>query len=72
VTDEDSLCAVLGAGRMELSWPFVLMHCSPWSATENKYHQFKGSWWLKQMCLHFILHCIAKKKGDIKKSENKN
>jgi hypothetical protein len=24
------------------------------------------------MCLHFILYNIVKKKGDIKKSENKN
>jgi hypothetical protein len=40
--------------------------------TENKYHHFQRSWWLKQMCLHFILHYIVKKKGDSKKSENKN
>jgi GTP cyclohydrolase III len=35
MTDEDSLCAVLGAGRMELCWPFVMMHCSPQSANRK-------------------------------------
>jgi hypothetical protein len=35
VNDEDSLCAVLGAGKMELCWPFVMMHCSPQSANRK-------------------------------------
>jgi hypothetical protein len=35
VTDEDSPCAVLGAGRMELCWPFVMMLCSPQSANRK-------------------------------------
>jgi hypothetical protein len=35
VTDEDSPCAVLGAGRMELCRPFVMMLCSPQSANRK-------------------------------------
>jgi hypothetical protein len=35
MTEEDSPCAVLGGGRMELCWPFVMMHCSPQSANRK-------------------------------------
>jgi hypothetical protein len=35
MTDEDSPCAVLGAWRLELCWPFVMMHCSPQSANRK-------------------------------------
>jgi hypothetical protein len=35
VTDEDSPCAVLGAGKMELCWLFVMMSCSPQSANRK-------------------------------------
>jgi hypothetical protein len=36
VTDEDSPIVILDAGRMELCWPFVMMHCSQQPA--NKKH----------------------------------
>jgi hypothetical protein len=35
MSDEDSPCAVLGAGRMELCWLFCMMHCAPQSANRK-------------------------------------
>jgi hypothetical protein len=35
MTDEDSLHAVLGAGRMELCWLFFMTRCSPHSANRK-------------------------------------
>jgi hypothetical protein len=35
MTDEDSLFVLLAAGRMELCWPFVIMHCFPQPAKKN-------------------------------------
>jgi hypothetical protein len=35
VTNEDSPIVVLDVGRMELCWPFVMMHCSPQPANRK-------------------------------------
>jgi hypothetical protein len=35
VTDTDSPCAVFGAGRTELCWPYIMMHFSPQSANRK-------------------------------------
>jgi hypothetical protein len=36
MTDGDSPIVVLDAGRMELCWPFVMMHCSPQPANRKQ------------------------------------
>jgi hypothetical protein len=36
MTHEDSPNIVLGAGRMKLSYPFVMMHCSSQPAKKKK------------------------------------
>jgi hypothetical protein len=55
MTHEDSLFVVLGAGKMELCWPFVMMHRSPQPANKKKTYQLLVE--KDVFAFHITLYC---------------